>query len=246
MTSRIKKDRRASGKGGDHESGKPDSPTSSYEVGYGKPPKSTRFKPGQTGNPRGRPRKPKPTPPRWYDEQMKALVVAEAYRPITVRDGEKTVRIPVIQAVLRSLALSAAKGQSRSQRMFTDLLRLVEEENRDIHADWFVAVMEYKASWEQELEDRKRTGRTGPEPLPHPDDIAINMRDNTVAFKGPMTEEEKPRWDRLRKLKADIDDEIAGVKEFIKEEKPTNIEFFEADLERNRRLREKICELIPD
>lgn len=27
-----------------------------YEVGYGKPPKSTRFKKGQSGNPGGRPR----------------------------------------------------------------------------------------------------------------------------------------------------------------------------------------------
>lgn len=27
-----------------------------YEVGYGKPPTSTRFKPGQSGNPRGRPK----------------------------------------------------------------------------------------------------------------------------------------------------------------------------------------------
>ena len=26
------------------------------QVGYGKPPKLTRFKPGQSGNPRGRPR----------------------------------------------------------------------------------------------------------------------------------------------------------------------------------------------
>ena len=30
-----------------------------YEVGYGKPPQHTRFKPGQSGNARGRPRKSK-------------------------------------------------------------------------------------------------------------------------------------------------------------------------------------------
>ena len=28
----------------------------SYDVGYGKPPASTRFKPGQSGNPKGRPK----------------------------------------------------------------------------------------------------------------------------------------------------------------------------------------------
>jgi hypothetical protein len=31
-------------------------PSGDYEVGYGKPPKHTRFKPGQSGNPKGRPK----------------------------------------------------------------------------------------------------------------------------------------------------------------------------------------------
>jgi hypothetical protein len=31
-------------------------PNDDYEVGYGKPPKHTRFKSGQSGNPRGRPK----------------------------------------------------------------------------------------------------------------------------------------------------------------------------------------------
>jgi hypothetical protein len=76
--------------------------------------------------------------------------------------------------------------------MFTDLLRLVEQENRKTYQDWFAAAAEYKASWEQELDERKRTGRKGPEPLPHPDDIAIDLRAGTVAIRGPMTKEEKP------------------------------------------------------
>ena len=31
-------------------------PPPKYEVGYGKPPAGTRFKPGQSGNPAGRPK----------------------------------------------------------------------------------------------------------------------------------------------------------------------------------------------
>src|SRR3712207_1624614 len=117
--------------------------------------------------------------------------MAEAYRQITVRDGERTVRIPVVQAVLRSLGLAAAKGQARSQRMFTDMLRLVERENREDYQHWFSIASEYKAGWEQELDDRKRTGRTGPDPVPHPNDILIDPRAGTVAIRGPMTEAEK-------------------------------------------------------
>ena len=43
------------------------SPGEGYDVGYGKPPKQTRFAKGQSGNPRGRPRKPKPEPLRLSD-----------------------------------------------------------------------------------------------------------------------------------------------------------------------------------
>lgn len=35
---------------------RPPSSRSPYEVGYGKPPRHTQFKPGQSGNPRGRPK----------------------------------------------------------------------------------------------------------------------------------------------------------------------------------------------
>ena len=35
--------------------------TAGYEVGYGKPPVATRFKPGQSGNPKGAKRKVRPS-----------------------------------------------------------------------------------------------------------------------------------------------------------------------------------------
>ena len=87
-----------------------------YDVGYGKPPKSGQFRPGQSGNPGGRPkgRKKTATSTRHKvgpsSEPMKELIIEEAYRRIAVRDGEQMVEIPVIQAVLRSVALNAAKG----------------------------------------------------------------------------------------------------------------------------------------
>jgi hypothetical protein len=102
----------------------------SYDVGYGKPPRDSRFKPGQSGNPRGRPAGSKRAAPRANEEPMKALVLDEAYRRIKVRDGERMVGMPVVQAILRSLALSAAKGHQRSQRLFTELVRVVEHEKK--------------------------------------------------------------------------------------------------------------------
>ena len=64
----------------------------SYAVGYGKPPAHTRFQKGQSGNPGGRPR-------RGAAEPAKALALKEAYRKVTVQEGEHATRMPVIQAL---------------------------------------------------------------------------------------------------------------------------------------------------
>ena len=89
-----------------------------YEVGYGRPPKATRFKPGKSGNPGGRPEGLRASKSRIADvvvEKMKALVLEEAYRPIQIRDGDQLVELPVMQAVLRSEALQAAKKGSSAR-----------------------------------------------------------------------------------------------------------------------------------
>ena len=56
-----------------------------YEVGYGKPPRHTQFRKGQSGNPGGRPR-------RTATERANALLLGEAYRLVTVKmDGQKQI-----------------------------------------------------------------------------------------------------------------------------------------------------------
>ena len=67
---------------------------------------------------------------------MKAIILEEAYRTITVRDGTKYVTVPIARAVLRSLAVNAVKGQHRSQRLFSELLAGVETSNRTTYDEW--------------------------------------------------------------------------------------------------------------
>jgi hypothetical protein len=70
-------------------------PRPGYEVGYGKPPDATRFQPGRSGNPKGRPKgsRNKPKLPRLQDERLKTIILEEAYRTVTVNDGSRQVGI---------------------------------------------------------------------------------------------------------------------------------------------------------
>jgi RNase P/RNase MRP subunit p29 len=92
-----------------------------YEVGYGKPPLHTRFRKGQSGNPRGRPRGAN-------TGGLKAIVVKEAYRTLRVREGDRIKQIPAIRAILRAMITHGAKGNGPAQRALIEFLRLSEQE----------------------------------------------------------------------------------------------------------------------
>lgn len=192
----------------------PDNPD--YEVGYGKPPTRSQFKPGQSGNPLGRPKGAKNKTPALNEERLKAIILEEAYREIAINETGRTVTIPLVQAVIRALAVNAAKGNTRAQQIFTTLLGETEAANKRLHDEWIETAINYKVDWERELERRQRTGVTGPEPLPHPDDIVIDMRTGKVLIKGPMTKEEKVVWDQFRDRKAECEQSIADNEKLLR------------------------------
>jgi hypothetical protein len=107
----------------------PPSPESSnYGVGYGKPPAASRFTPGQSGNRKGRPKGARNKRPGPHEERLKEIILEEAYRGVKMNDGKRHITVPLLKAVVRSLAVSAARGQLRSQQAFT---KLVFETERD-------------------------------------------------------------------------------------------------------------------
>jgi hypothetical protein len=90
-----------------HRKSKCDSATPGYEVGYGRPPVHTRFKPGQSGNPKGRPKGSK---------SPKAVLEEVLARPITIIEGGRRRTIKQVEAILMALAAKALRGgPSRDQ-----------------------------------------------------------------------------------------------------------------------------------
>jgi hypothetical protein len=69
------------------------------------------------------------TMPVLNEERIKGIVMAEAYRTIKVHDGPRQVSIPKAQAIIRSLAVNAIKGQHRAQRLYSELLCVTERDN---------------------------------------------------------------------------------------------------------------------
>lgn len=177
-------------------------PKSGYEVGYGKPPAAHRFQKGQSGNPKGRSKgsKNQVPPGQGLDfgtQPANRMLLEEAYRTICVREGEKTTALPVIKAVFRALGVSAMKGNRLAQSTMAELVRGIEEEDRKLRVDHYATAVDYKYGWEQEIEHARARGLSEPTPLPHPGDVIIDTRTAEVRYAGPMTPEEKVRWDRM-------------------------------------------------
>lgn len=83
-----------------------------YEVGYKRPPKSTRFQPGQRANPKGRPR---------HSPNARAVVERALYKKIPVRRGDKTSTVPTLQAIAEVNALKAAQGDRHAAGIVLNL-----------------------------------------------------------------------------------------------------------------------------
>lgn len=176
-----------------------------HEVGYGKPPKARQFKPGQSGNPKGRPKGSRNVNPKAaIVERLSSLVLEEAYRPIQIRDGGALLEIPAVQAALRSLSVQAAQGKPGAQRMLLDLVSLVERERRRDQDQFFEEAVEYKLDAQAKIDEARRMGHKEPEFLPHPDDLIIDPISGSVVSKGPWTREEKAELDQMREIRADL------------------------------------------
>ena len=92
-------------------------------VGYRRPPKLSRFKPGQSGNPRGRPRGARNLATDLSDE------LAESIR---IRESGKELRVSKQRAMIKSLVAAAVQGDVRATNALVSLCgRLLVDRNTE-------------------------------------------------------------------------------------------------------------------
>lgn len=82
--------------------------TKSYAVGYGKPPKHSRFKQGQSGNPKGRPKGAR---------SLAAALQEELKQLITVTENGRARKLPKQDALVKSLVNKALQGNAKALQL---------------------------------------------------------------------------------------------------------------------------------
>jgi len=95
-----------------------DNKSSDYRVGYKKPPRQTQFKPGQSGNPQGRPKGH--TSP-WE------IISKLARRPVPIKIEGNARKIPIIEAIVWGLMSNAMNGNVKSTQLVFDALQESEK-----------------------------------------------------------------------------------------------------------------------
>jgi len=89
-----------------------------YKIGRGRPPLHTRFKKGQSGNPRG----PRPRP-----KNLPALLVAALNEPVVASADGDSRQITKREAVVAQLVDMSAGADLRAMKMLIDMLKDIEE-----------------------------------------------------------------------------------------------------------------------
>ena len=94
---------------------------SDYEIGYGRPPKSTRFKPSQSGNPKGRKK---------GSMNLETILTKALDAKITVETPVGTKRITKREAIAMRLVNQAAMGDPKSIQTLLPWMSKVDEHNK--------------------------------------------------------------------------------------------------------------------
>jgi Family of unknown function (DUF5681) len=89
-----------------------------YEIGYGRPPRHTRFAPGRSGNPRGRPSRSK---------NLSILLSEALNEPVIVVENGRRRTIDKRRAIVTQFVNRSAKGDLKALQILLPMLRDIED-----------------------------------------------------------------------------------------------------------------------
>ena len=90
----------------------------SVRVGYGNPPAHTRFKPGRSGNPRGRPK---------GTLNMATVLERTLRERVVINENGRRKTITKLEAAIKQLTNKAASGELKALQLLAALVRSAEE-----------------------------------------------------------------------------------------------------------------------
>ena len=90
------------------------------KVGPGRPPRHTRFKPGQSGNPKGRPKGSK---------NFATILQQQLTKKVTITVDGKPRRVTVQEVIARRLATDSMKGTTKAMELLIRLTSTKSDED---------------------------------------------------------------------------------------------------------------------
>lgn len=97
-----------------------------YEIGYKKPPKEHQFKPGVSGNPKGRPK---------LVQDFKSDFQDELEEVITLKEGGNIKTMTKQRALIKRLITNALNGNAASIKLVTSIISSMPIKPKDIEED---------------------------------------------------------------------------------------------------------------
>ena len=167
---------------------KPTGNAQNYAVGYRKPPKHSRFKKGQSGNPGGRPKGSNTRDPFKLreDSRFTEMAVNQLSEKVVVKTSAGTEELRIDEAAFRLQKRAALSGSPSAQRFIIRLGERTERKTEQKCSQEQKNIEELIAKQHSECERAEAALGTTYSVVPHPDDICFNPDTGGFAILGPL------------------------------------------------------------
>lgn len=123
-----------------------DLPNEEDVVGYARPPKSGQFKPGQSGNLKGRPKGP---------GSLHKMIAKQAAKKVVVKENGVEKKMAKLDLVIAAMFSKASKGDVAAARLLTSLVlaatQLAGDDYEPRYSDVDLKTILAEADWQAKL-----------------------------------------------------------------------------------------------